>query len=859
MGRTIKIFLSVVSSLILAGIVIPVVVSLLLNLPPVQNFVVRHAARWASEKLGTTVSIDRVHLRLFNNVAVDGLYVEDHEGDTLLYCKNIRVPVTQFDFVSGHLALGRVALNRVDFFLQQDSTGTMNIKRVLAPLKRKTPREKKGQFKLAAASLTLDSVHFKLRKFERKDRDGVNFTDLDVKDFALQVSGIGVVRDSVSLAIDRLAFREKSGFVLENLAAGDFSVSGKGMYFNRLALRANGSDLDMNYLYFVYPEWKAYKNFLEEVRIEADMTGSTVSYQTIGCFAPKLRRWQAVYRNVSMAVTGPVAALEGKIRNLELPETRLAADFGVYNLPDVERMRLKIDLKNLKTTSRDIETIVQDLSNGRPVDRIMTWLGKVENWTCAGKFEGSLRRFKTQGRFETDLGNLALQAETGDGARGTMGFNARADLQGFDLGTLLEVPELGRVSINARADGGVGKDDFYANAETKIVEAEFNGYTYHDIDVNGLFGDKTFMGYVGSQDPNLKLDWNGEFDFKQKIPVYDFDLDLKHADLYALMVNRRDSLSVLSCRVRAHGSGTKLDNINGEIIVRDLLYVNPVDSVQTGEIRFVGTNTDESKLLGMYSSFADVEMRGRLSYRNIIAYFKNTLAGYLPSLAQQEMTDVNAQTAEQEMVRMEAEGLDVKPAADASNYYLLKANVKQANNVAGIFVPGLQIAEGTKLSFLFNPVADQFSLSLISEYIERGDLFVSNLNVNTRNVADSISLYVRADDLFTGNFYMPDFSVVGGVKENRIAVQTKSSDPERQNYMLAGIVAELGRNALNGIPQVNFRLLPTTLVHGDQEWHVTARRIVYDSTQVVVDRFRVFGGGQELAVNGVASETVRIP
>ena len=854
MGRIVKIFLSVVSTLILAGIVLPVALSLLLNLPSVQNFAVRHAARWASARLGTTVAIDRVHLRLFNNVAVDGFYVEDYAGDTLMYCKKVRVPVTRLDIFSGRFALGRVAVNRVDLFLSQDSTGTMNIKRVLEHLKSNRKKEKKGGFRMAAASLALDSVHFKMRKWERKEREGVNFTDLDVRDFALHASGISVADDSVALSIEHLAFREKGGFELERLTAGDFAISGRGMYFNRLGVRASGSDLRMNYLYFVYPTWKAYKDFLSDVRLEADMAGSTVSYETIGCFAPKLRSWRSVYRNVSLAVSGPIRALEGVIRNLELEDTRLAADFGIYNVPDVERMRLRIGVSHLSTTAEDAALVVHDVTRGRSLGKAGEMLGRLGRIEFEGNFDGLFRRFRADGRFTTGLGGVAVDLEAGDGERGTMGLKGTVGLDGFDVGRLVGVPDLGRVTMDAKASGGVGRGDFYADAQTHIASVAFNGYTYRNIDVNGLFGDRTFMGYIGSRDPNLRLAWNGECDFRGAEPVYDFDLDLDHADLYALNINRRDTVSVLSCRVRAHGSGTKLDDIDGQINVRDLLYVNPVDSVRTGEIRFVGTNTEESKLLGMYSSFADVEMRGRLSYGNIIGYFRNTLAGYLPSLAERG-TAAPAPTAEQEMSRLVAEGYEMKPASDASNYYLLRANVKQANNVAGIFVPGLQVAEGTQLSFLFNPVADRFSLSLTSEYIERGGFFVSNLNVNTRNVADSISLYMRADDLFTGSVYMPNLSVVGGVKENKITVQTKSSDPERENYMLIGLTAALGRNAVSGIPQVSLRFLPSTIAHGSQEWRIGARGIVYDSTRIVVDGFRISSGEQELAVSGVASRS----
>ena len=108
--------------------------------------------------------------------------------------------------------------------------------------------------------------------------------------------------------------------------------------------------------------------------------------------------------------------------------------------------------------------------------------------------------------------------------------------------------------------------------------------------------------------------------------------------------------------------------------------------------------------------------------------------------------------------------------------------------MAGIFLPGLELAENTQLSFLFNPQSDIFTLNCASDYIERGDFFISNLNLNSRNQGDSILVYLHADDLFAGGFYMPDFSVQGGVKENNIRLATRFHNRENGAYALLSTV-----------------------------------------------------------------------
>ena len=89
MRKGIKILGKVLSAAVLLLIILPLALSLLLDIPAVQNYVVQKAVRMASKKLETTVSIDRVDIGLFSRVKIKGFYVEDYQRDTLLYVGRI--------------------------------------------------------------------------------------------------------------------------------------------------------------------------------------------------------------------------------------------------------------------------------------------------------------------------------------------------------------------------------------------------------------------------------------------------------------------------------------------------------------------------------------------------------------------------------------------------------------------------------------------------------------------------------------------------------------------------------------------------------------------------------------------------
>ena len=70
---------------------IPVVLSgllpiffLILQIPAVQTRIRVAAVSWLEEKLDTTVKLDDIDINIFRHVVLDGLYIQDLEGDTLL-------------------------------------------------------------------------------------------------------------------------------------------------------------------------------------------------------------------------------------------------------------------------------------------------------------------------------------------------------------------------------------------------------------------------------------------------------------------------------------------------------------------------------------------------------------------------------------------------------------------------------------------------------------------------------------------------------------------------------------------------------------------------------------------------------
>jgi autotransporter translocation and assembly factor TamB len=85
-----KILLHSLSGVVLVAILLILGVAIALSLPRVQSFVASKAVDFLSEKTSTHLAIDAISIENLSKICVEGLYIEDLQGDTLLYFSKVR-------------------------------------------------------------------------------------------------------------------------------------------------------------------------------------------------------------------------------------------------------------------------------------------------------------------------------------------------------------------------------------------------------------------------------------------------------------------------------------------------------------------------------------------------------------------------------------------------------------------------------------------------------------------------------------------------------------------------------------------------------------------------------------------------
>lgn len=849
-------------------VTIPIMLGILLQIDVVQNFAAGRAAEFLSQKAGAKVSIGRVGIDFFTKAVLSEVYMGDNRGDTMIYVKDLTVNVDGINFFTGQISLGTVTLSQGDCFLYRDSSGMMNVQRFFAGFQSKDPTPSTMDFKLTAKELNLLDFHFKMLYHEAKEQShGVNYMDMDVEDIYLQARRIEVFNDDIKFAMELLTFSEKSGFYLKHLKSKRVRVSEKGLCFGDLSLLTTRSDVQCPKVDMLYDSWYAYLDFIHKVTFDVEIAPSRVAYSTVESFTPMATDIRSALE-LSGWIKGPIADFRGQIVQGRTGKTELDATFSITGLPDIKKTHFDVQVGSLKTVSGDVKSLFRDIAGGSLSKAISDILDRSGDISLTGDFKGLLGDFKTNAALSTNAGTLMgqLQLLSTPGAKDqpwNVRFTGHTSTLGFDAGKALGVRKLGALVFNAGVDAVIDQSGLSLNTKANLDRAVWDAMGFSGVMMDGNFSGHKFTGAVESTDRNLNFSTRGEFDFSGKEPSYNFEMDLRKANLVALRLNKRDSVSMLSAKLQAHASGTNLDDANGWALIDSILYINHIDTVRTGAVSMVSINTPDSKVFRMSSDFADLELVGRNSYDDMFKYLAKTISRYIPSLKKMDQTapplqedvDFASPPSDDSPIEMLG-GVAPESQSEQDGYYMLRVDVKKANNVAAIFMPGLRVASGTNLIFYFNPYLDQFNLNLNSDFIERQDILVENIALNSRNHQDSISVFMTTDYVGVGSLDLPNFSIIGGIKNNAISLGARFNDTERNSYGFVQATSSLTVSS-GGSPGFDIRLHPSVVVVEGNKWYVRGSKVVLDSVGVTVKGFGIQDSLQSLLVDGTMGYNVR--
>ena len=844
MHKVTKILLKALSVTLLFLIFCPIVLTLVVDLPSVQNFLIDKATGILSKKMETTVSIDKIRLGALGSLRVEGLYVEDYQQDTLLYIEKLKIYLSRFEGAQG-ITLRNGSVKGGLLYIHETPEGVMNIKQVVNSVVKKREDKPKSEFALKISDVLVDDFNLIIEQREHREPEyGIDYRDMHLENMSAFIDNFTLEGGRVGGFVRNFTTREHSGFTIDNLT-GHFLVDKGVVDLRDFNITAAESDIRLHSLVLQGENWASYKDFIHNVTIKGEVYDSYVSTNDIAHFAPSMLPWQLEAHDANISVNGTVADLRVNVKNMEFGQSsNLRGSVRLRGLPNVRRATMSLDLSRLVTNQADASMVLDGIT-GRQIlsDKILSMVNAAGEIICSGKFNGGFQTFESDIVLTTQAGNLALTASRepvkyeGEenrlkGRLPASTLVATLDARHFNLGSILHNKLFGSATAYMSFYGTTTAKSISGRVAGRVGAISLNDCLYEDVDVEGRLVNKSFSGSMRSDCEALRMVLTGMADLNSESPTYDFHMTVNDADLHAMNLNPRDSISQIGFEADLYAVGRNIDDMNGSISIERTHYYYNADTLRTGAINLLARSVENQRSLSLSSDFADATFTGPSSYKDVVKYLQASMRKYLPGLADESyLLAVN----------------------EDKGYSALSIKVKEIDPLLDAISDGLQLAQGSMLNFTMNPVTNHIALRAESDYLERRNMLAANLRVNLTNQGDSLAMYLQAEDFYVGTFHLPQLSVMGGAKNDRVLLTSGFRDTVGDLSGVLSIYANILHDSITQHRSVSMNLLPATITSRGRDWKLSSSRVKIDTARIEVERFHVRSGEQELLLEGVMS------
>jgi hypothetical protein len=731
-----------------------IIFSFAIRLPAFQTFLAQKASAWLSEELETVVRIERVDIAFFDHVYLDGIYMEDRDGDTLAFLEQVEVNISGFDWGFSKIELDKVALSNGRIYLikklGQDDFNYGFIEDYFASDKPSKPSDKPAP-KIFLSNLMLNDIDFKYILEYRRDYEyGINFNKLDLRKINLFVENMSIIDEHLAGDIVHLSASEKSGFILDKFSA-HFDLDAARLLVKQGVIETEKSRIEVPELSFLTKTYDNYNYFEDSVFMDIRLANTIASMEDIAYFAPDL--WgmnQDVF--LSGRVTDYVYNL--KIKDLYLETGRETILRGNFELPDFRKESYSIpqqqivfaqssyrDLKDFRLpNNKDGQTQFIDFPNDLHTQRILNMadLVQVSQLTMNGK-PNDFNLYVDQ--INSGIGTIFLNSGMRFINQGNAGLSCvpiadGVQLLNIDLGKIAGVSTLGLTSGKVYFKGNDLESNKinFTDIDAQLAFLDLNGYRYNNLFVKDGSADMAqFKGKVTVKDPNAKLNFDGLVRYDQreemkglvKIDFIDFE-KIGFKDFAGIYASGDIDIDLFSF---------SLDNIHGYAHAYDFTVSRDSASYTFEKLNVEVDRSGPFDLMRIDSDVLVGQIEGVLDFNDIFKAVQHEFAQILPIL----LKDVD------------------QNGYDYSDFAKFEIAVKDANSFLDVIYPDLRVERGTRFSGVLNGGTNQFSFNLTSPQVRYQNMTFSGIQLNNYieesavNATYSLARYNFNDSLFFDN------------------------------------------------------------------------------------------------------------
>lgn len=784
-----------------------------------QTYLAHKIADRLTAELGAPVRINSVHIQFFDRAEIEGFYVEDLHGDTLLYVDYLEANFDDVYLGFKHFDFDYVKLRKGQFNVRQFAgEDDLNIQFILDIIN--PPRKPGDTIKYTPPELFFWNVDVENLDFTYEYRDsipdtsfGMNYDHLRVRNINAHLNRLLIIDDSLSCQIKNMKCHEASGFEVLDFNA-DVTVAYTTMDFSNMRLKTPKSEL-VGKVHFDYDNYGELSDFIEEVQIRGSIKSSRIFMDELAVFAPELRGLNQEVQFVG-DFKGRIDNLIG--RNVEIKafdNSRFLGNFNIQGLPDTDLMTFQIDAKDIATTKRDMEKIPTYPFINQEFMKLPDMISELGEIRYTGKLSGRLDDVNFDGVLLTDAGDvdtdirLWFNKDINDYA-----YEGAFSTPNIQFDKLVKTsPQIGYASLEAKIKGsGFSEDNLKATVQSSISEFQIDNYILNEINIDGVIGNKTYDGRLRINDQNLRLNFSGLLDLSHSRAFVDFNATVDRIDLTALGLVKRDSSLVISTEINSGFTGNSLDELNGQIELSQTLVRYGTTEYRVEDMLLEAEGDERSRKLKLYSDIADIDLLGRYKIAYLPESISQVLNSFLPSY------------------NRISGGKSLR--SDDQNF-TYNVQIKNLDLITALFFPSIIIADSSRIDGSFASQQNLIEVNLNAPYIDISDIRFSKVNGNAKTVGNELQIKLASSQM----------KIADSIRVNHIFIESKMITDQvslsidwASKTSLPSADATLNAKAQFAGSRIDINLLPSLLLIEDTLWQVNEENLITVDTGLV--RFR---------------------
>jgi len=796
----------------------------------VQTFVAKRVAHYFSKEWQAKVEIGRIHLGFFDDIGIEQIYISDQKQDTLAYIDYLGLVVNDFSLKNKTFDIDKVSIEQAVFNYKKDTAGT-NYSFLIDYFKQnKSDDEDSAAFKFTIHKVVLKDSRVHYERFPKNQHNNhlINYKDLFFTGIYGAFDGLQIDTDYLIVKIRKLRFREQSGWQIKQFG-GDVYMNNTSLKVNNLLLLTKKSSINADSVMLQFHTSDDFFDFVNKVKIRGSFRRSILDFSDLVYFASSLKSMRQHF-SFSGNVRGTISDLLTK--NLYITwghSSELNISGQISGLPDLNNTFLYVDLKNMKTNKKDIESLLvfaneKDSLQQTEIPKIITRLGTI---SYKGNITGFYNDLVAYGYFNTNLGNfktdISLKQDTVTNKIAYKGF---LETKGFEVGKFWGRDSLlGKVTLKGMIDGyNQGKDNFVEmNAEVKSLY--FNKYLYHNLSIDGIWQNEGFSGNMFAQDTNLEMSFAGNVDFSDKNPVFDFSVEVYEAHLNSLHLINDSSIDNIKFTMEANVNGKNVDSLQGHLSFQEIA-ISTLDTIYAidGLDLTISRNKGNSQMT-LNSPMADVSATWNLSYKNILPFVYKKISHYYSYLPVDSLVSFGSTSFIKGNLQLKDPGI--------INFFLRNT---------------VQFNKDTKFDFeLNNNLNFHFTapeLTVQSQTFSKTELIGlatnENLHINLNAKKITIPGNLEIKQVHFDSWLLNDTAAISLVWDFSDTV-TYGADLQAQLYFTKQLPYQ---------PRIVVDFVPSYFIIQDTLWYLNDARLIVDTARINMTHFILNRESEYLYANG---------